>query len=82
MVLITNFLRSSTGVSLPCLLSLVRLGVGTGVWYLFAGVMFPYVEHVTGGWLTGLLCIIQDPLTLVLMVTSYLPQPPTQTQLI
>ena len=53
MVLITNFLRSSTWVSLPCLLSLVRLGVGTGVWYLFAGVMFPYVEHVTGGWHHG-----------------------------
>ena len=78
MVLVSNFLRSSIWVSVSCMQSLMRLGVGTGVWYLFAGVMFPYVEHVTGRWLRYIFTI-QVLLTLVLMVTSYPSQSPTHT---
>ena len=61
MVLLSNYLRSSSWLSLPCMLSLVRLGVGTAVWYLFAGVVFPYVEHVTGGWLLIYSAVHQGP---------------------
>ena len=50
MVLLSHSAGSSSWVSGPCVASLVRLGVGTGVWYLMARGMFPYVEHITGGW--------------------------------
>ena len=73
MVLISNFRRSSSWFSVPCLHSLLRLGVGTAVWYLFARVMFPYVEHITGVWYIYILYIIDTTYEITNVYIIHIP---------
>ena len=49
MVLLSDMVRSSAWLSSRCVGSLLRLGLGTAVWYVTARIVFPHLEHVTGG---------------------------------
>ena len=49
MVLLSDMVRSSGWLSSRCMGSLLRLGLGTAVWYGTARIVFPHLEHVTGG---------------------------------
>ena len=49
MVLLSDMVRSSSWLSSRCVGSLLRLGLGTAVWYVTARIVFPHLEHVTGG---------------------------------
>ena len=48
LVLVTNYMKTSRWVSRDCLTSLMRLGVGSMVWYFWARIVFPYLENLTG----------------------------------
>ena len=48
LVLVTNYMKTSRWMSRECLISLMRLGVGSLVWYFWARIVFPYLENLTG----------------------------------
>ena len=48
LVLVTNYMKTGRWVSRDCLTSLLRLGVGSLVWYFWARIVFPYLENLTG----------------------------------
>ena len=62
--LVSNYLATSRWLSLASLASLLRLGVGTAVWWGWARTAFPALEAATGRSLelsTGLREILQSP---------------------
>ena len=47
-MVLSNYITTGTWVSSKTFMSSYRLVVGTAVWYIFARIIFPYIEEATG----------------------------------